>query len=224
MKHLFRPFPHRSPVFLLTLGLALIPFIAGDAQAQSPDVIHACYVPASGTLYRVDTADGRQTCASHEHVLFSWNAQGIQGPQGTQGETGPPGSQGAQGVPGPQGEQGEPGPQGETGPPGPQGEQGEPGPEGPQGSPGPKGDQGDPGPQGPPGDPVDASTITALETRVSALENQIAALQAAIALLTSNQGVIVDVVSQHQIAMDALAGRHVAVGIVIVNGVVVPIH
>ena len=87
-------------------------------RVEAQEVIFACYVPASGTIYHVEEAE---PCKSPEHIKIQWNVVGPQGPPGPQGEQGEPGPVG------PQGEQGEPGPTG------PQGEQGEPGPTGPAG-------------------------------------------------------------------------------------------
>jgi hypothetical protein len=76
------------------------------AAAQSaPTTIDACYVPASGTVYRIDTpaspAPGApKQCLSAIHVAFAWNRAGPAGPQGPAGPTGP---RGLQGAPGPQG-------------------------------------------------------------------------------------------------------------------------
>lgn len=129
----------------------------------------ACYVPNSGTVYRVRTVDTKETCASHVHILFqlgggegSVGPTGPQGPMGPAGEAGPMGPTGPQGPAGPQGEIGPMGPAGPTGPQGPAGIDGKPGPigpigpTGPQGPPGPQGPagpQGPTGPQGPPGPP-----------------------------------------------------------------------
>jgi len=172
----------------LLFALAAASFVAPgarDAAAQTspPDTIRACYVPATGTIYRIGAPGLPSTCFSREHVEFWWNRvapagpqgpegpagppgppgpEGPQGPPGPQGPAGPPGPKGDKGDPGPQGVQGPPGPQGPAGPAGPQGPQGPKGPQGPQGPPGPKGDKGDPGepgpqgpigPQGPPGPP-----------------------------------------------------------------------
>ncbi|HEU0301490.1 MAG TPA: tail fiber domain-containing protein [Longimicrobium sp.] len=148
--------------------LALLVFAPAPAQAQT--VIYACYVPSTGTVYRIKEPGIRQSCQTANHVEFSWNeegpagpagpqgATGPQGPAGPQGETGPAGPQGETGPAGPQGETGPAGPQGETGPAGPQGEtgpagpQGETGPAGPQGETGPAGPQGETGPAGPQGE------------------------------------------------------------------------
>lgn len=55
------------------VGIALImalPVSRVDAQND----LHACYVPASGTVYRIKTGgDTKETCASDQHVAFSWS-------------------------------------------------------------------------------------------------------------------------------------------------------
>jgi hypothetical protein len=111
----------------------------------------ACYVPNSGTVYRVRTVDTKETCASHQHVLFSWLANGGAGPAGPQGPIGPAGPTGAIGPIGPAGPVGPVGPAGPTGATGPSGAPGDVGPPGPPGSVGPAGPPGSAGPTGPPG-------------------------------------------------------------------------
>jgi hypothetical protein len=85
---------------------------------SAPALIYACYVPASGTVYRIKEADLKQSCVSPHHIEFNWNQQGPVGPQGPQG------IQGIQGVAGPTGATGATGPAGPTGPTGPAGTSG----------------------------------------------------------------------------------------------------
>ena len=90
--------------------------------AGTPALIYACYVPMSGSVYRIKETDLKQTCASPQHVEFNWNQQGPPGPQGPQGIQGIQGIQGVAGptgATGPQGIQGVPGPAGPVGPAGP---------------------------------------------------------------------------------------------------------
>lgn len=101
---------------------ALLAF-APAVQAQAPDpndpnVIWACYVPLSGTVYRVNTSDTKETCVSKSHVLFWFNQTGPQGPAGPAGPTGPTGPAGPTGPTGPTGPAGPTGPQGPAGPAG----------------------------------------------------------------------------------------------------------
>lgn len=125
-----------------------------DSKAQSAQpLIYACYVPATGTVYRIKEPGLPQACQGpaggpNRHVEFSWNQigpigpvgpqgpQGIQGPSGPMGPMGPQGAKGDKGDPGADGSQG---PQGEVGPQGPQGPKGDIGPTGPQGERGPQG-------------------------------------------------------------------------------------
>jgi hypothetical protein len=86
-----------------------------EAQTTVPRVFWACYVPGTGTTYRVRETDLKQDCQKATHVLFSWSETGPQGPQGPQGMEGPAG---AQGPAGPAGPQGATGPQGPAGPAG----------------------------------------------------------------------------------------------------------
>lgn len=139
----------RDAARVLGTALAALCISAGTAAAQSTtDVMWACYVPNSGTVYRVRTTDTKENCASHVHVLFSWNGAGAPGPQGPQGEPGPTGPQGPQGL---QGEAGAAGAAGAVGPTGPQGPQGLQGAAGAAGATGEAGPQGAPGPTGPQG-------------------------------------------------------------------------
>lgn len=133
---------------------------SAHAPSGSPDgaaagtLLTACYVPSTGTVYRIREANLPQSCLAAGHVEFSWNAQGTPGPAGPQGPTGAPGPQGppgADGAPGPEGPAGPPGPEGPQGPAGADGPPGPQGPPGPPGPPGPAGPQGPMGPQGPAG-------------------------------------------------------------------------
>lgn len=102
------------------LALGALVALASGARAQAPDpndpnIIWACYVPLSGTVYRIKTTDTRQECASKAHVMFWFNQTGPEGPQG------PPGPQGPAGPVGPIGPTGPIGPAGPIGPIGPAG-------------------------------------------------------------------------------------------------------
>lgn len=65
------------------------------APAQ-PDTIWACYVPTSGTMYRIKVADTKDDCVGNA-IAFSWNAKGIKGDKGDKGDTGPQGPPGTGG-------------------------------------------------------------------------------------------------------------------------------
>ncbi|HET9002949.1 MAG TPA: hypothetical protein VFN39_03005 [Gemmatimonadaceae bacterium] len=121
-----------------------IPAAAGAQQAPAENTIRACYVPASGTIYRIGVAGGPAECRGG-HIEMQWN---VAGPAGTQGPAGPQGEAGPAGPVGPAGPQGEAGPAGAKGDPGPKGDTG---PAGPQGAAGPTGAPGPAGPQGPQG-------------------------------------------------------------------------
>ncbi|MDP1858923.1 MAG: hypothetical protein Q8K82_09640, partial [Gemmatimonadaceae bacterium] len=74
---------------------------AVDAQTPANVVYSACYVPASGTVYRVGELGLPVDCLSPGHVRFSWNslgAAGIVGPAGTKGDSGAMGATGATGA------------------------------------------------------------------------------------------------------------------------------
>ena len=72
------------------------------AQSTQPETIRACFVPASGTIYRIGV-EGSPTSCHGGHIEMSWN---VAGPAG------------AAGAPGPKGEDGAPGPAGPAGPAG----------------------------------------------------------------------------------------------------------
>lgn len=77
---------------LAALGVALVTLGAAPAGAQS--VLYGCYVPSSGTVYRIKGAGLPDECRSQQHVQFTWS---VQGPTGSQGPVGPQGPQGVQG-------------------------------------------------------------------------------------------------------------------------------
>lgn len=92
--------------FATALGLAA--FAAAPLAAQTTvegTVIYACYVPSTGTVYRIKEPGLPDACEPAKgsrpaHVPFQWNERGPAGPQGPQGEPGPQGPQGPQGEPG----------------------------------------------------------------------------------------------------------------------------
>jgi hypothetical protein len=79
----------------LTVAAALVALGAAPARAQS--VLYGCYVPNSGTVYRIKGAGLPDECRSPQHVQFTWSLQGPAGQQGPAGPTGPQGVQGPAG-------------------------------------------------------------------------------------------------------------------------------
>jgi hypothetical protein len=126
---------------------------SADREGVAPEVLQACYVPGTGTIYRIGAQGLSSTCLKSTHVEFSLSPPtiGAAGPQGEVGPAGPKGEQGPQGEAGTDGEKGEAGPagskgeKGEAGAVGPAGPQGKAGPQGEQGIAGPKGDRGEAG-------------------------------------------------------------------------------
>jgi hypothetical protein len=55
---------------LLSLTLLLLP---AGARAQAGETLHACFVPGSGTVYRIAAPGLPAECLAGEHVRFSWN-------------------------------------------------------------------------------------------------------------------------------------------------------
>jgi len=179
--------PGNASFLAIVSALALVASMSAPLAAQTApaDVMYACYVPMTGTVYRIKAPGTPAECTRprsnngigddedrrrrQEHVQFAFNATGAMGP------VGPAGPQGEVGPMGPAGTVGAAGAQGDVGPMGPQGPQGETGAAGPQGIAGPMGStgaqgqmgpQGAMGPQGPQGDPG-VSQYQMLEKRVS---------------------------------------------------------
>lgn len=91
-----------SPVLsAVALAIAIPGLALGWNAVYSNHEVHFCYVPGSGTVYRIKTPDLKQECSSPEHMEFVVATQGIPGPPGPQGPQGPAGPQGPQGDPGP---------------------------------------------------------------------------------------------------------------------------
>lgn len=68
---------NRVPLLLTALAAAvLLPLSTpSTAAAQSAGVtMEACYVPGSGTVYRINTEGAPDTCRSRQHVRFTWTA------------------------------------------------------------------------------------------------------------------------------------------------------
>lgn len=101
---------------LLVCLPTVVPLVAQDA----PVVLRACFVPSTGTIYRVGAQGTPSACTKSTHVLFEWNQVG---PRGETGPAGAAGTAGPAGPAGPTGATGASGP-GTTGPQGPAGPQG----------------------------------------------------------------------------------------------------
>ena len=82
------------PIAILALASLLLP------AGVSAQVIHACYVPNSGTMYRIKATDPAETCKTPQHIQFSWNIQGPPGEDGADGVDGEDGEDGADGTDG----------------------------------------------------------------------------------------------------------------------------
>lgn len=153
-------------------AFALSAATPSGVRAQVPDeVLSACYIPGTGTLYRIGSEGTLPSgCVRPEHIVFQWNQQGIigdSGPHGlmcwdTDGDgvpdpsedrnddsvfdandcAGPTGADGAQGIQGPDGPAGPTGPAGAGGLPGADGADGAQGIQGPEGPAGPTGPAG----------------------------------------------------------------------------------
>ena len=114
---------HWIRVAALAGGFGLLPLTLAHAQVQgdaNSGVIYACYIPASGTVYRIKGLGLPNACRG-AHIEFSFNLTGVkgdigpQGPAGTNGTNGEAGAPGAPGAPGTNGEAGAPGAPGAPG-------------------------------------------------------------------------------------------------------------
>src|SRR5688572_15782196 len=116
----------RSTLFIPATAAAALLLGSAPASAQKvpvETVLYACYVPATGTIYRIKAPGLPTECSSRgndrmAHVEFSWNEHGIKGDPGPAGATGPTGEQGPQGPVGPVGPVGPAGADGAPGSPG----------------------------------------------------------------------------------------------------------
>ena len=144
--------PHRTHL-ILGLGL-LVPSLAlaqnsasgtsvktlvaqpNTAAVASDSTIAACFVPASGTIYRIELPGLPTSCLGTTHIRFTWHVRGPQGDPGAAGPTGPTGAAGATGTTGSAGATGATGPNGAPGATGAAGSAGATGATGPNGAPG----------------------------------------------------------------------------------------
>jgi hypothetical protein len=87
---------------LALAAVAAVPLSVAGAQkpaastAAQPDTIWACFVPTSGTMYRIKVADTKDDCTGNG-VKFFWGVRGEKGDKGDAGPQGPKGDAGPQG-------------------------------------------------------------------------------------------------------------------------------
>jgi hypothetical protein len=131
---------------LLIAGAAFVALAHSGAPIQAQvavEVLSACYIPGTGTLYLVDQDGLPDACIRDDHALLQWNEEGLVGDEGPQGRSGLMcWDVDADGVPDPSEDrdgngvydaedcQGDPGAQGPTGTQGLQGAVGDQGPQG----------------------------------------------------------------------------------------------
>jgi hypothetical protein len=122
----------RSSLMCVLMPVVLVSVACSTLDAQdTPAVLKACFVPSTGTIYRVAAAGTPTVCTKATHVLFEWNQIG---PKGEPGVAGAAGTTGTAGPTGPTGATGPAGPPGATGPAGAAGAAGATGAQGPAGS------------------------------------------------------------------------------------------
>src|ERR1041385_3201289 len=84
----------------------------GQLAAAVGDSITACYVPASGTIYRIGLTGLPSSCLAASHIRFSWSSGGAAGATGATGSAGATGATGSAGATGATGSAGATGPTG----------------------------------------------------------------------------------------------------------------
>jgi len=87
----------------------------GASVSVEGGVVHACYIPKQGSVYRIRETGLRDQCFARKHVAFSFNTEGPAGPAGADGAPGADGADGADGAPGADGNDGAPGADGNNG-------------------------------------------------------------------------------------------------------------
>ena len=87
----------------------------GASVSVEEGVIHACYIPKQGSIYRIKKGGLRDECFSRKHVEFSFNTEGSAGVDGTNGVDGADGADGINGVDGVDGTNGADGQNGVSG-------------------------------------------------------------------------------------------------------------
>lgn len=61
-----------AAVMLSTVAVVGASTPVSAQEAPAPTVYHACYVPLTGTVYRIKEAGLRTSCSSTSHIEFSW--------------------------------------------------------------------------------------------------------------------------------------------------------
>jgi len=55
-----------------SFGVLVVAMAAASTRVPAQLVLYACYVPNTGTVYRIKTSDTSEQCKSNSHVQFSW--------------------------------------------------------------------------------------------------------------------------------------------------------
>ena len=97
-------------------GVAVLAVLAlAPERTRAQELVHACLIPGTGTLYIIQQAGLPGGCVRDSHILFEWNQVGPPGDDGSQGEQGEDGADGATGPTGSTGAIGATGVTGVTG-------------------------------------------------------------------------------------------------------------
>lgn len=105
------PMPLRCLRHCIACVILTLAPTALDAQTAA-DTVYACYVSASGTMYRIKATNAPASCVDVAHIAFTFNVKGPIGATGPAGPVGPVGPAGPAGVTGPIGPAGPAGPAG----------------------------------------------------------------------------------------------------------------
>ena len=80
-----------------SIGAAVTLGSLTTTSAAAQATVSGCYVPNSGTVYRIKATGLPDACRSKNHVEFTWSLQGPPGATGQTGATGPAGPPGPTG-------------------------------------------------------------------------------------------------------------------------------
>ena len=71
---------------VISVSAAVAVMVATPARASAQATLSGCYVPNSGTVYRIKASGLPDACRSKQHVEFTWSLQGPAGPPDLEGK------------------------------------------------------------------------------------------------------------------------------------------